>query len=192
MSQEPSEEKRAFFFTATVLVVLMLVALLAQLPRDSMPDELSHRAASYELLWPQGWSFFSDAPHQDRIVAYHVEPDGDLSTEDSLQARPGSLWGLRRTTYFRLVETEYIASRIPRSSWIACSTPTAPSCLRQSDEPVWQEMENPFHASALCGRVLFAVERPDLGSGQIRGGEVPRRVVTIAPTSLRCVPERKH
>ncbi|GIF11377.1 SdpA family antimicrobial peptide system protein [Actinoplanes teichomyceticus] len=191
MGHEPGEDRRAFAFTATVLAVLLLAALLAQLPPGSMPHTLSRRAASYELLWPQGWSFFSAAPRQDRTVAYRVQPDGSLSTEDSVQARPGSWWGLRRTTYFRLVETEYVASRIPPSSWITCDAPTAASCLQRAGRPAWPVTNNPFHASALCGRVLFAVERPDLGNDRLRRGAVPRRVVAIAPTSLQCAPDRK-
>jgi hypothetical protein len=186
MGQEPTEDRRAFIITATLLAALLLAALLAQLPPTSMPESLSRRAASFGLLWPQGWSFFSEVAHQDRTVAYRVLPDGALTTEDSLQARPGSWWGLRRTTYFRMVETEYIAARIPPSSWITCDAPAAALCLRRVDESAPAAIDNPFHASDLCGPVFFTVERPDLGSDRLQRGDVPRGVVAIAPVSVRC------
>jgi hypothetical protein len=50
---------------------------------------------------------------------------------------PSTWWGLRRSTYFRLVETDTLAAGIPERYWVGCKagTPVDLSDLVPDDDP---------------------------------------------------------
>src|SRR5688572_5307737 len=135
----------------TVLGIFLAASLTSQLPRSSMPGLLVDPSATYDLLWPQGWGFFSAAPRKERTVAYPVSPGGMVRPADLVQMHPSTWWGWRRSTYFRLVETDALVTGIPDHYWMDCHSQTVAGCLNKFRNSAQFEMVNPYRGSTLCG-----------------------------------------
>jgi hypothetical protein len=180
VDSEEAAVKRGFAFTATILAVALAVSLLSQLPAVSA-GYWGSGAASMRLLWPQGWDFFARTAGEDRFVAYRIDGPGRVRDADvqagPVQASPENWWGLRRRTYFRLVETDDLAGRIPGQAWVPCAQGELAKCWAPQS---FADVRNPFRSSTLCGHVAFAVEHPTGDTAN------PWRTLRVAPVNLQC------
>jgi antimicrobial peptide system SdpA family protein len=112
---------RGLRFAATALVVALVVTLGAQMPGGASPAWLTSQRHAYYVLWPQGWSFFAEAPRVDTIVAYSAvagdKPPRPLSYRH-MSSR--NLWGVSRVAHAQVVEARQLIVQIPASGWREC------------------------------------------------------------------------
>lgn len=177
---------RGLAVTATVLLVGLVLAGLAQLGSTVAPGLAGDRLASYQGLWPQGWSFFTGLADKDVIMAYPVGSDGVSST--ALTQRKS--WtdraaGLDRAGEAGNFELYQLAGRIPDQYWHDCDRVEPSGCVTRS------AIDHPFRVPrgslkvGPCGLIAIADTRPVT----VTGGELPadpRRIDKIAVVDLAC------
>lgn len=147
---------------------------------------LSEHASSYRMVWPQGWSYFADAPSSDTLVAYTVDLTGGAMTlARQQQATLASGWGLRRVGYSQLAEIQAIRREIPQTGWVDCPEDDT-ACARALKTATAVQLVNQSRFPTLCGDIVLMNERPVAWAPDRDEHPVPRKATRMALLSLRC------
>jgi hypothetical protein len=161
----------------------------AQLPSGAVPRFLRGQLDTYQLLWPQRWSFFAAEDALATIGLYRQDADGrSYSAVDQSFTSERNTWGLGRRQYALFVEVVTIEQRVPAHFWHACDAPVTPA-LDGCAGPLAAApftLDNGRSWPALCGTFAFTHERAvpvRSGSATPAGG---RRVVDVAVVRLTC------
>jgi hypothetical protein len=167
--------------TSAVLGSLLVITLSAQLlPAGVAPAWLKAHQAVYGTIWPQGWTFFANAPDSETLSAYRLS-SGPVARGSMLAMSMSgqNRWGLGRTAVAELSEAEYLANLVPGGYWISCTHPLAHSCL--GAVRVYRLM-NDFRPAMLCGLVAFVRAEPSATPPPI----TPGRSESVAVARLDC------
>jgi antimicrobial peptide system SdpA family protein len=136
------------------------------------------------VIWPQGWSFFADAPQADTLVAYRTAPDGATrQTATYPQMTAQNRWGLGRIAYAQIAEIRELAAEVPDDTWRDCQGDDA--CLRPPNRPY--DVTNGFWRPTLCGPLTLAVEAPAVPRAQRPAGDHGRVIRRVAAVQVDCV-----
>jgi len=184
---DEDQAHRAFTFTLTLLVVLLLTTLASQLPATVAPQWLLVGDATTRAVWPQGWFFFAHAPQEPGQVFYSIRP-GDRLGEVMARSQltPESLWGIRRTGLSQLVETVVMFEQIPQEMWTSCAGLNAEQCWGLVRQRPPYEGVNHAVAPQFCGRLMAAVEGPPAWNER-SGVALPRRpLIQAVSVELVC------
>jgi len=172
----PVSGRAGFILTLTVLVSLLMITLSAQLPAGIAPAWLRTHKAAYGTVWPQGWSFFANAPDVDTLSAYRLG-SGRIAhgsvVELSMSGR--NLWGLGRTAQAQLNEALYLADLVPRDYWNSCAHPLARSCLGAARV---YRLTNVSRPAVLCGLIAFVHAEPSATASPTAAGRSELVTVT--------------
>lgn len=155
MTDSTEQSARSFHLTATILIVAGLSTLAAQV----LLPGVSGVRSTYKALWPQGWSFFSDAPSSEVTTAYQVGQDGRLTQLTFRQAERKNLWGLRRGVYSQLAEIQVLRDRVPAAEWSSCGG-SAAGCDRTIRSLTPYEVPNSSRHPTLCHSVVVVTTPP--------------------------------
>ena len=163
-SSDDSEEHvvRGFAVTIAALGIVFLVTLVPQLAPGFVPAWFRLQAQTYAVIWPQGWSFFSDAADTDQVAAYRLS-DGGLGAAVQVQqvnASSSDSFGLSRTAMVTNNEIDYFAQEIPAGDWKACRAADVATCFSARGTALFAESDT-FRPAALCGRVGFVLSASD-------------------------------
>ncbi|GIH98204.1 SdpA family antimicrobial peptide system protein [Planobispora takensis] len=166
----------------------MTVALVAQLPGEFTPDWLRPYGHAYQVVWPQRWYFFSNAPESEAVVAYRVNTArADMEPATWLHMSHENLWGLLRVADSQMVEAAYLARRIPAAQWSVCNGSPSRDCRHESLKQGVHALVNDFPRPTLCGVVVLAYERPKQWTPGGRYGADAREPARVSAQRLDCV-----
>ncbi|MFI6479284.1 hypothetical protein ACIBH1_15225 [Nonomuraea sp. NPDC050663] len=171
---ERVEAGRGLAATLIALTVISASAAVAQSHASVVPSWLKRARSSFELIWPQRWSFFSREGTAPFTVAYSLE-GGRFRPIVNRQASAELWWGIRRSgTEFSV---RALGASIPNRYWYVCTADDIGYCrsVVAAVEPF--EFLVPAGSSLPCGRSVFARKRPS-GDGL--------RVHQIAVVKLSC------
>ena len=114
------------------------------------------------MIWPQGWSFFSDAADTDQVAAYRLSDGGQGAAVrvQQVNASPSDSFGLSRTAMVTNNEVEYFAQEIPAGDWKACRAAEVATCFSARGAALFAESDT-FQPAVLCGRVGFVLSASD-------------------------------
>ncbi|MEU5692847.1 hypothetical protein [Actinosynnema sp. NPDC020468] len=174
---------RGFLVTVALLLTSLIVACLAH-ARFVLPDGALRRLDAYEVLWPQGWAFFTPA-EQDVLVAYRRLSDGRLDPVRERRLWDDRLGGLRRLDDSYEKELRALAVRIPERYWQRCGDVGYRACGFALDAGLTFHTENRAGGALLCAPVALSVERVTR-DGERRLSVPPRHVHRIALVVPRC------
>ncbi len=183
---EPTDAVRsrsAFVFTTTVLLATLVTTMVAQLPVPL--GALRRESRTFQAIWPQGWTFFSDAATVPVLVAYLPGVPPLELTERQMSA--AAHWGLNRVAYAQILESRQLAAQVPDGGWQECAAGTRDACLSLNLDATWYRVANRFTRPTLCGRLLLAYERPQPWQADQSPDVVPRRIERTAAVQVRCV-----
>lgn len=185
--------ERGFSLTAALLLVSLVVTLGAQLPGATSVPFLRAQRGTYRAIWPQGWSYFSDVPSQDILVAYRVDTAGNLGV--SLTRRAASAdqqWGLSRGGYAQLVEVYDLARQVPPERWVQCPDTPPPACDDLAGRSAVSQLANRSRRPTLCGRIALVDERPVAWDARRRTGHAARRAIRVVIVESTCRGEGRN
>jgi antimicrobial peptide system SdpA family protein len=130
-----------------------------------------HGAATYNPLrlpleqqvqtqrWlPQGWSFFTRDPTEERLLVYHRDADGRWSSPLlTPHGRPDNAFGMNRASRAQGVEVGQLYERVHKSAFTPCTGGIA-ACL-EALAPA-KRLENAMPRKTLCGSIALVKQRP--------------------------------
>ncbi|MFE0458746.1 SdpA family antimicrobial peptide system protein [Kitasatospora sp. NPDC058965] len=155
-----SQSAQGFYFTASLLLVILLASSTQLLPARLVPGWLRTERASTRVMWPQGWGFFADQPTADANAAFSVGDDGQLTAVTQLQMTRSTDWGLSRSAYARHVELGILSSQVASGDWLDCTELTPVACKSMAlHTPMVRSLNHTSHPS-FCGHLLISVESP--------------------------------
>lgn len=165
----------------------MLITAAPQLSATNARWVLILRSA-YVTVWPQGWSFFADAPRKDVLVTYYANANTSqlVQATEPLMSRT-NYWGVSRSGDGRHVEARRLASKIPETRWRACGADSVAHCPDVFALPEPYALVNRSEDAYLCGRVIFAVERPRQWMVRANTRPIHRIVLSAAVANVECV-----
>ena len=173
-----------FLFLVTAAGVVGMYALHAVMPFN--PIELPGQRREHTLVvFPEGWSFFTRNPREDRMLPYL--PGANGRWESALRSRlgePQNLFGASRAPGGTMLEAGLLAGQLVGREWTSCQQ-SVDECL--SSAPVGREIANPTPGATLCGTVAFTAQPPVpwawSRSPRVQEIQMPTRVVKVR---VRC------
>ncbi|WP_164016005.1 SdpA family antimicrobial peptide system protein [Pyxidicoccus trucidator] len=122
------------------------------------PVRLPFAQLAQTFLWaPQGWSFFTRDPREQKQTLYVRHGDQWESTLLAPHGRLSNIGGLRRKSRSQGVEMALLLSRVPANEWQECSAPLE-ECLAK--QPTGRPLRNTSPAPTLCGTVAVVQQKP--------------------------------
>ncbi|MFC0432219.1 hypothetical protein [Kutzneria buriramensis] len=183
---ENEHARRGFGLTLTILLVSLLISMLAQWGGGIAPDLVGDHLGAYAVIWPQGWSFFTDLSGKNVLTAYRVSPDGmRLTLETQRQEWSDFTWGLDRAGDSAAFEITQLAQEVPDRYWRACEAANPAECGPFLPTSSNLALTNSSTTPTLCGPTVIAIDRPNFPpSGDLPTS--PRRVARVALVNLTC------
>jgi hypothetical protein len=179
LSEAAKTDVKHFLITATALLVAFAAAFFGYVQQDSSQREMRAVLVAYQVMWPQGWSFFTGL-ERDVLVVYRF-----TRSETEPETAPGRLGGLSRIGEARIDQTRWLARRVPERFWQVCDPTPAPQCARRLDRTLVFGVANPVRGPLLCGLVAIAAERPP-AHRWFELPEWPRQARRVAIVDVRC------
>lgn len=107
---------------------------------------------------PQGWSFFTRDPTEERLLVYQRDANGRwFSPLLTPHGRPDNAFGMNRASRAQGVEVGQLYERVHSSSFTACKGDLA-GCL-EALTPA-KELDNFLPRKTLCGTIALVMRRP--------------------------------
>lgn len=149
--------QRGFVLTSAFFGILFILSLGTH-AFGLLSGRFNGQSEAYAALWPQGWSFFSDAADTRTIDSFQVFGDGrSFAPAASLHMSAEDDWGLGRIAYAQSGEAFALAHRIPANAWVACPGASLGDCL-PATPPV--RVTDDFDPPLLCGTIAFVWSAP--------------------------------
>jgi antimicrobial peptide system SdpA family protein len=175
-----------FYFTASLLAVMLLASCSQLLPARTLPSWLRAERASTAAVWPQGWDFFAKEPIADADVAFTVADGGHLPSAYQQQMSWFTDWGLSRSGAAQYVEMGNLTNQIPGGDWLNCTQLNVTICKDKAlRSPLVQSINYTAHAT-LCGHLLVAVESPKRWTAETRLWQSNWKILRIVNTEVTC------
>jgi len=167
---ERGEARDGFLLTAGILCAGLVASIVAQVVPAA-------RGTALHLAWPQAWSFFAYPEHK-RLTAFDA---GDLHLLHVPETSGETLWGLRRLAFRRDFELASLSAQIPDSAWLSCASPDVATCRTGTRVA----LRNPVLHPAVCGDVLLAWERAELGAS-VDASADPWQIESVVAAHVAC------
>lgn len=137
-------------------IVAIGYAIYPALPYS--PIRLPFAEMAQTLLWaPQGWSFFTRDPREEKQTLYVRHGSTWESALIAPHDRLSNLAGLRRKSRAQGVEMALLVNGLPNDAWHPC-TASVQECLAQL--PPGLAVHNTSPAPTLCGTVAVVLQKP--------------------------------
>lgn len=177
----------SFLSTLILMCTVMVIGIVNQTPGLLPKTELTSERTAYAELVPEEWAFFARLAESDMVLAYRVEPSG-TSVDPTVASLTSitSWWGLRRTTDATVLETAYLASAVPDSSWIPCQGLDVTACRQATPSAFPVPIANRLPGARLCGQLVLAVLGPVGSTATQRDGRLNRTVAKVVDVSVSC------
>src|SRR5690349_21269424 len=158
---------RGFTTSITALLVLLVVAAVPQLPSSLVGSGLADQRNTYQLLWPQRWSYFT-AEGAVAVGAYRLGRDG-RTYESAIQPLTSArnLGGLSRREYATILVAATLAGSIPAERWRTCGRPSLATCAGELAEAPVTRVGDRSPGPPFCGTVVFTRERSVADAWQV-------------------------
>jgi antimicrobial peptide system SdpA family protein len=158
-TSSPASDARFGGVTVAVAIVWMAViayAIFPVLPYSPVRLPFAHEAMT--VLWaPQGWSFFTRDPREEKQTLYVRNGSTWESASLAPHARLSNFGGLRRKSRAQGVEMALLINGVPATEWQHCSA-SLQECLAQL--PAGRAVRNTSPAPTLCGTVAVVLQKP--------------------------------
>ena len=178
---EREETAKGLGLTLAILGTVFLVALAAQLPDSMALPWLRNQQPTMTAIWPQGWSFFSNAADVETVAAYTFSPAGGPLEVPQLHMAAANAWGLGRSATVADTEVRRLAAGIPDSAWHSCgSASSLADCFAAATGQTL--LTDTYAPAVVCGLVGFERSAPrSLGNAPAAGPSVE-----VAKAQVRC------
>ncbi|WP_231949841.1 hypothetical protein [Alloactinosynnema sp. L-07] len=144
-------------------------------------DWISAQAKTHQVIWPQGWAFYSRTDTASFVVLYQPDQSGRQAAVTHQAADPEHLWGLRRVVNGEVIELAAVGALVPRERWRPCGGADIDTCRPPLDGNPPTRITAPLRVITACGQALLARERPaPWGSG------TSRLISEVASVELTC------
>ncbi|CRK57725.1 hypothetical protein [Alloactinosynnema sp. L-07] len=155
--------------------------MLSQFPSAMVGDWISAQAKTHQVIWPQGWAFYSRTDTASFVVLYQPDQSGRQAAVTHQAADPEHLWGLRRVVNGEVIELAAVGALVPRERWRPCGGADIDTCRPPLDGNPPTRITAPLRVITACGQALLARERPaPWGSG------TSRLISEVASVELTC------
>jgi antimicrobial peptide system SdpA family protein len=137
-------------------LVAIAYAIYPALPYS--PARLPLAESAHTALWaPQGWSFFTRDPREEKQTVYVRHGSEWESALLAPHDRPANLAGLRRKSRAQGVEMALLVNGFSNNDWQPC-TESLEQCLAQLSSG--HEVKNISPAPTMCGTVAVVLQKP--------------------------------
>jgi antimicrobial peptide system SdpA family protein len=143
------------------------------------PVRLPYASQAHTFLWaPQGWSFFTRDPREEKRTVYVRRGSSWESALLAPHQRPANLGGLRRKSRAQLLEVGRLINNLPEDAWQSCDV-SLQECLARL--PQGRAVRNTTPEPTLCGTTAIVLQRlvPWAWAGSSRPVTMPMRVVAL-------------
>ncbi|HVK26098.1 MAG TPA: hypothetical protein VM677_32475 [Actinokineospora sp.] len=144
-------------------------------------DWISAQGKTHQVIWPQGWAFYSRTNTASFVVLYQPDRSGGLTAITHQAADPEHLWGLRRVVNGEVIELAAVGALVPRERWRPCGATDIDSCRTGVDGTPPTRITAPLRVIDACGPALLARERPAAW-----GAGTDRIISEVATVELTC------
>jgi len=178
--------EQGFYFTAGILLVILVVSVTQLLPSRFLPGWARSASGSVSVVWPQGWEFFVAEPTISVTVVFRTNSGDRLVVANELQMSPGTDWGLGRSELAQLVEIRKVSSQLPAGDWLSCVRSTPAECEKAALGRQPAHGVNDTSSPTLCGHLLITVESPVRWTGDTRLWQQSWKIVKIVNSEITC------
>jgi antimicrobial peptide system SdpA family protein len=170
---------RATIALGAFACVLTLWAVHAAMPPNAVQLPLES-SRTMQVLFPEGWAFFTADPTAVYPQAYELGPGGRWIATGGSLAVPSDLFGLDRSRRAQGTEMALVLQGVPAADWRNCSGgPT--TCL--SAAPTAVHVVNTSTLQNLCGDVGFVEQQMLPWAWRNTATVMPSQVVRV---EVRC------
>lgn len=121
------------------------------------PVRLPYAKQLHTFLWaPQGWSFFTRNPREEKRTAYVLRGSTWESVLLAPHGRLSNLGGLRRKSRAQLLEIGRLVNGLPEDAWLPCEE-SVEECLAKL--PPGRAVKNTFPEPTMCGTTAIVLQR---------------------------------
>lgn len=155
---EASDSALGGIAIAVGMLWLVAIAYAATPALPYNPVRLPYTKLAQTLLWaPQGWSFFTRDPREEKQTVYARQGSKWESVLLSPHGRLSNIGGLRRKSRSQGVEMALLMNGFPFKDWHSC-TASLQECLAQL--PPGHVVRNISPTPTMCGTVAIVLQKP--------------------------------
>jgi antimicrobial peptide system SdpA family protein len=167
-------------WSAIAVVVALRVARTALPENAAVPT--SQPLSALHILLPQGWSFFTRDPREERISVFvRRGPLAWTNASSTTIADPRNAFGLDRTSRAQGLEVSHLVASVPDTAWTPCRYDST-ICLDSvyHSDATANRVANP----RLCGEVGIVLRPPVPWAWRHSAGV--RMLARVARLTVRC------
>ncbi len=136
---------------------LLVSIILSNIPFNPISPKGRYKNF-FHTLFPQGWSFFTRNPKENRLIIFRLKSNYKLKEIDIRNSAPNNYYGISRLNRIKGIELSMIDSQVGPNSWVQCDTEKDQKNAIDTLMP--QIVINRTCINSLCGLYILKKESP--------------------------------